>query len=165
MTNVDPVAYDESSLARNSAAFACSSGVPKRPNTDILSRRFGSEAAEPAGFAFAKRRAMGVAVAPGQIAFTRMLKGPYSCAATRVSASTPAFEAAYSAELHATNAAIEAVFTIAPPPASIMYGIACFIPSQTPRWLTATIRSKDSSVMLTRAGFGKLGDSPALLKI
>src|ERR1700737_5313008 len=140
MTNVAPVAYEASSLARNSAAFAISSGTAKRPNTPILSRRFGSDAAEPAGFAAAKRRAMGVAVAPGQIAFTRMLKGPYSCAATRVSASTPAFDAAYSAELHATNAAIDAVFTIDPPPASIMYGIACFIPTQSPRRLTAMIR-------------------------
>jgi hypothetical protein len=63
---------------------------------------------------------MGVAVAPGQIAFTRMLCGPYSSAATRVSPSTPAFEAAYSAEPHAMRAAMDAVLTIDPPPASIM---------------------------------------------
>jgi len=61
------------------------------------------------------------------------------------------------------SAAIEAMFTIDPPPASIMYGMACFIPSHTPRRFTAIMRSNASSGMSTSDRFGNPEESPALL--
>src|SRR5216683_4971420 len=65
--NGAPVANDESSLARNRAIFAISSGWPTRLRLEI--RCIAGPGASPPR----TRRTMGVSIAPGQIALTRML--------------------------------------------------------------------------------------------
>src|SRR5260370_41109802 len=70
--NGAPVANDESSLARNSAIFAISSGWPTRLRLEI--RCIAGPGASPPR----TRRTMGLSIAPGQIALTRMVERPYS---------------------------------------------------------------------------------------
>src|SRR5260370_36103314 len=104
MMNGAHVVNDESSLARNSAVFAISSACAIRPSTEIRLTARGA-----GGAPLRIRCAIGVSIAPGQIAFTRMLQRPYSSAATRVSAITPALAAQYAAPTRtATIPAIDA---------------------------------------------------------
>src|ERR1700722_3294717 len=115
--NGAPVANDDSSLARNRAIFAISSGLPIRPSVEmrLIAR---SDIVPPPWI----RETIGVSIAPGQIALTRMLCRPFSSAATFVIAITPALAAQYADELRKpTRPAIEAVLTIAPPPFLILW--------------------------------------------
>lgn len=63
---------------------------------------------------------------PGAIALTRMPNRPFSAAATRVRASTPAFAAEYAAPCSAvvSYAAIELMLTMAPDRWACMIGRA-----------------------------------------
>jgi hypothetical protein len=56
---------------------------------------------------------------------------------------------------------MEHVFTIEPPPAARMAGIAYFMPSHTPVWLTAMVPAHASSVSSTKPAM--LPTMPALL--
>ncbi len=82
-----------------------------------------------------------VSMKPGQRQFTRMPCRPYSADADFVSITTPAFAALYTEVGIPTSDAFspptEDQFTIVPPPASIMRGIPCFIPRNTPRRSTS----------------------------
>ena len=60
---------------------------------------------------------MGVSIEPGQTVFARRPRLPYSTASVRVKASTPPFDAPYAApQGMPRRPAVEATFTIAPPP-------------------------------------------------
>jgi len=102
--NGAPVTYDESSLARNSAAFAISSGSPLR-RRPLLSHTavFISVRATVAC-------SSGVSMIPGQMQFTRIFQGAYSRAATCVRLTTAALDAQYGANpTTASKAACDAV--------------------------------------------------------
>ncbi len=62
----------------------------------------------------------------------------------------------------ATTPAIEAVFTIAPPPCFSIWRISCFMQRKTPRRSTDMISSKASSGTSASGAVG--GRMPALLK-
>ena len=80
---------------------------------------------------------------PGQIALARMPCGPYSIAATLVTATTPAFAAEYTAvNGEPLSPPIDDQLTIAPPsPCSSMARMPCFIPYSTPRRSTFIVAS------------------------
>src|SRR5215469_10416782 len=90
--------YDESSEARNSAAFATSSASPHRPSGTVEEKKSSTladcsadmEARDP-------RFHIGVFVAPGATMLTRILRGARSAAIARAMATTPPFVAAYAA--------------------------------------------------------------------
>ena len=66
-TNVAPLTYDDSSLARKSAAFTISRGCARRPTGMCTSRRCAAAGSSPQ-----MRRSSGVSTVPGQSALTRM---------------------------------------------------------------------------------------------
>ena len=78
---------EESSLARNRAAFAISSGRPRRPIGVFCT------AQSSIGCASFNGAISGVSIHPGQIAFTRTLCGAPSSPNCLVSPSTPCFAA------------------------------------------------------------------------
>ena len=83
---------------------------------------------------------------PGQTALTRIPSVTWSTASARVSAITAPFDAQYAARLRRpTRPAIDATFTIAPPPRSRMPGIACLQHRNVPRAFTANTSSQTSS--------------------
>ena len=85
-----PVIQLARSDSRNITAYAMSSGVPRRPQRQrgaLGGRVLGGA---PAGL-------LGVRTVPGATVFTRMPALPSSSAAVRMSASIPAFAAAYDA--------------------------------------------------------------------
>ena len=67
---------------------------------------------------------------------------PWSTAIARVSEMTAPFDVAYAVSLLGRSAAIDAMFTIAPPPASIIAGIACLLARNTLSTLTRITRSQ-----------------------
>ena len=110
-----------------------------------------------------RRRVISVSIGEGQIAFTRTPASANSSAAVFVIPITACLLAPYGTMPGMPlSPATEAVFTIAPPPRSIIPGTTYFIPSQTPLRLTAITRSKSSS------GYSVSGATPpsmpALLK-
>src|SRR5215211_7430801 len=83
-----PVTNDDSSLARNTASAATSSGVPMRPTGSIC-----SICTRTSGDSPIDRSTMGVWITPGQMAFTRTLLVAYSSAAAFVSWIIPPLDA------------------------------------------------------------------------
>ena len=85
--NVEPVMYDESSVARNSAALAISSASPKRPIGTCTRRR--------CFFSSVSRKSMSSLVrsGPGHRALTRMPSRAWSTASSRVIDSTAPLDA------------------------------------------------------------------------
>src|SRR5438477_10045792 len=143
--NVDPFTYDDSSLARNNAAFAISSGRAKRPGGMCTSRRL-----RRAGSA-SSSCSSGVSTGPGQSAFARMFLRANSTAISRVIDSTPPLLAVYAicgaaAPITATN---DAVLMIDPPPARNSAGIAYLHPKKTPLRFTLIVRSQAASGVST----------------
>ena len=78
---------DESSLARNNAAFASSSACPSRPMGMCTNRRW-----RRAGSA-SSSASMGVSIGPGHRALHRMPRRAYSTAISRVIDSTAPLDA------------------------------------------------------------------------
>jgi hypothetical protein len=92
-------------------------------------------------------RCIPVSVGPGQTAFTRMPDVASSSATDRVRPRTACLLAVYGARSAApTRETAEPALMMDPPrPAASMTPAACFMFSQTPRTLTAMIRSKSST--------------------
>ncbi len=80
---------------------------------------------------------------PGQMQFTRMAFGPYSTAATRVIAMTPALAAEYTpVNGEPLSPPTEEKLMIVPrAPDSSSTRIPCLVPSSTPRRSTSMTRS------------------------
>src|ERR1700733_9894938 len=115
----EPVRNEESSLARNSATAAISSGVPSRP-IGYLAVVMASPAARSP---FPRARSMGsisgVYTVPGQMALTRTLRGARSTDMDRVRATTAPLDAQYEAKFAMpTTAATEPWLMIDPRPAA-----------------------------------------------
>jgi hypothetical protein len=89
---------------------------------------------------------VGVSIAPGQTALTRMPSWAYSIAAVRVRPMTPCLLALQGEAFgEPRSASVDATLTIAPPsPCARIAGISARIASQVPRSLMATIRSQTS---------------------
>ncbi len=84
------------------------------------------------GFCALAAATIGVSVQPGASVFTRMLFGPFSIEATRVSPCMACFEAAYAhIPPGPVKAATEAVLQMAPPPLRFIRGSSYFIPRKT----------------------------------
>src|SRR4051794_40290191 len=116
------VMYDDSSLARNSAAYATSRASAKRPNGRWTSRR-----AALAGSEANRSRNNGVSTGPGQRALTRTPWRANSTPISRDIARTPPLDAVYeichtAAPIVATN---DAVLITDPPPVSSRWGMPC----------------------------------------
>ena len=106
-------------------------------------------------------RVMGVSVAAGHIALTRISHDAYSMAALFVSPMTACLLAEYAAPCaRPRNPASDAVFTMAPEPCSAMTASSAWRPSHTPRTLTERTRSKSSSVV---SATERASPMPALL--
>ena len=111
---------------RNTTTFAMSSGWPRRFNgVCSIARASSPGTAHSGSVSF-------VAMDPGEIALTR-IDGAYSNAAVAVSATTPAFAAAYGASPAAGRTPlIDAVLTMLPPPLERISGAAALMPLNTP---------------------------------
>ena len=90
---IAPVTKEASSLPRNSATCAISSGVPSRPIGYLRTVSASLAARSPCPRASSSGYAMGVNTVPGQIAFTRMPRCARSTAIERVSEITAPLEA------------------------------------------------------------------------
>src|SRR5206468_1086657 len=117
--------FRAASLARNAVSWPMSSGVCSRPSgtprltTSRKTPRASRAAKSGVSSLIASARPSHARVhrKPGQIALTRISCGAYSRARLLVSEMTPALAAAYAGSLgEATSPAIEAMFTMAPPP-------------------------------------------------
>src|SRR5262249_36528963 len=86
--NVEPVTYDDSSLARKSAPFTSSRGLARRPVGQWIRRR-----SRAAGLSPKMLSKSGVSTGPGQSALTRMFSRANCTASSRVIESTAPFEA------------------------------------------------------------------------
>src|SRR5882724_10090777 len=86
-----PVIQDDASEARNRAAWATSSGVPRRRRGKLSA----TLACISAGMNFSS---FSLRTTEGAIAFTRIPKGPSSCAKWRINMSVAACAAPYAAE-------------------------------------------------------------------
>ena len=88
---------------------------------------------------------IGVSIEPGHTQLARMPSRAYSTAMTFVRASTPPLLAEYAAAHGCpASAAVDAVFTMAPPPASSRAGMAARQQAKVPVRLTASTRSQVS---------------------
>src|SRR6476619_4505273 len=128
--NVDAFTYDDSSLARKSAAFTISRGFAIRPIGTCTRRR----SAAP-GVSLQMRSRSGVSTGPGHSAFTRTPCRANWTPSSLLIARTAPFDAVYeicdvAAPTSATN---EATLMTDPPPRSSRYGIPCLQHRKTPR--------------------------------
>src|SRR5581483_8269160 len=88
--NVEPVTYDDSSEARNSAPLTTSRAFARRPVGQCRRRRSSAAGSSPK-----MRRRSGVSTGPGQSALTRTLSRANCTASSRVIDSTAPFDAVY----------------------------------------------------------------------
>src|SRR5712691_5970905 len=143
ITNSLPVTNDDSSEARYSTPYAISSVVATRPRGTYRSRSSrsaGLRAASPSC-------RMGVSTPPGCTELHRMLSRACWIAVTLVNKRTAPLDAIYAGGPMATRPEIDEMFTIEPPPARRMAGMACFVPKNTPLAFTAMMRSQSSSLV------------------
>jgi hypothetical protein len=151
-----PVTNRARSEQRNTTTSATSSGAPIRAS-GVFSRK----ASIRSGNIFSGSVSL-VSIIPGETAFTRTV-GAYSKAATAVSATIPALADAYGASpADGRVPEIDAVLTIAPPPASAISGAAARIPLNTPVRCTPTMSPHASGVYMCK---GPKNEVPALLNI
>ena len=99
-----------------------------------------------AGFWALFATTIGVSVQPGASALMRTLCAAFSMAATRVSPSTPCFDAAYAhIPPGPVSAATDAVLQMAPPPPCFISGSSYFMPRKTLLRLTRRTFSKSAA--------------------
>src|ERR1700743_2745330 len=92
---VDPVVKLDRSLAKNTAAFAISTGSAKRPSGMVDTRAARNSSIEELGSVCAARLSLpGVAVDPATRTLTRMLRSATSLAQARANERTAALDAA-----------------------------------------------------------------------
>src|SRR5258708_21282279 len=152
------VMKDAGSEHIDTRASAISAGVPKRP-IGWQPRTYLWTAGAPK-----IRLAIGVSIAEGHTVLTRIPLRAFSSAAVLVSPITPCLLALYAdAPAKPARPAIDAMFTIAPPPPSLsICRISYFRHSQTPLTLIFMVRSHSSShCRITGAHTPSI---PALLK-
>ena len=141
-TNADPFTNDDSSLARKSAAFTISRGLPSRPVGQCTCLRANAAGSSPK---IASRS--GVSTGPGQSAFTRTPSRANWTPSSLLIDSTAPFDAVYeicdvAAPRIATN---EATLITEPPPRSSRYGIPCLQQRKTPFVFTSCTRCHAST--------------------
>src|SRR5262252_5877611 len=90
---------------------------------------------------------MGVSTPPGCTELHRMWSRACRVAVILVNKRTAPLEAIYAGGPIATRPEIDEMFTIEPPPARRMAGMACFVPKNTPFAFTAMMRSQSASVV------------------
>src|ERR1700684_1791130 len=142
----EPVRNEESSLARNSATAALSSGVPSRPIGYLATVSASPPAMSPPPRAVSIGSISGVYTVPGQMALTRTPRGARSTDMDRVRATTAPLDAQYEAKFAMpTTAATEPVLKTGPRPAATIARAATWEHTKVPLALTAKHRSQSSS--------------------
>src|SRR5665213_1094261 len=157
--NVDAFTYDDSSLARKSAAFTISRGFAILPIGTWTRRR----SAAP-GVSLQMRSKSGVSTGPGHSALTRTPCRANCTPSSLLIESTAPFDAVYeicdvAAPTSATN---DATLITEPPPRSSKCGMPYLQQTNTPRVLTACTRSH-ASRPVSRIESSSAGEMPALL--
>src|SRR3984957_17467552 len=143
----EPVRKEESSLARNRATAAISSGVPSRPIGYLATVSASPAAMSPPPRAVSIGSISGVYTVPGQMALTRTPRGARSTDMDRVRATTAPLDAQYEAKFAMpTTAATEPWLMIDPLPAATIERAATWEHTKVPLALTAKHRSQSSSV-------------------
>src|SRR5216683_138784 len=139
-----------SSDARNTTAFAISSGVPNRPSGTMLLIIF--RRCSPVSEEASKALNPGVSIEPGLTAFTRMRRGLRSVVHVRANERTAALVALYTlfdgSPLLATT---DAQRTMEEP--SLSNGNAFCMVKSSPFTLTSNIEAKNSSVISPRGAY------------
>ena len=131
MTNSAPVTKLDSSEAKYKAPKAISIGSAIRPCGDIFFM-----AAAISGV-FNNSLVIGVNTPPGQMVLTRILSLASVTAKSLPNKHKPPLELEYAVPLPPTRPAIEAIFTMDPPPLFIKYGITVLQPKKGPVRLVA----------------------------
>src|ERR1022692_3670039 len=157
--NVAPFTYEDSSLARNSAALAISRAVARRPIGRWMRRR-----SYAAGLSEKRRMSKGVSTGPGHSALTRTPWRANCTASSRLIESTAPFDAVYPiCDVAApTNATNDATLMTEPPPRSSRCGSPYLQQRNTPLALTACTRSHASGSVV-KIESSSAGMIPALL--
>src|SRR5271170_7292295 len=141
-----PLTNSESSLARNSAIAAISSGRPARGHGWKAANSCVAVCSPPGMRLYVS----GVAISPGQMQLTRILSLASSIDAERVRLITPAFAAQYACKPGAPRSpAIEAVEMMEPPPDLRISGTACLMPRKTARSRIEKLRSQFSALVFS----------------
>src|SRR3984957_17849902 len=143
----EPVRKEESSLARNRATAAISSGVPSRPMGYLATVSASPAAMSPPPRAVSIGSISGVYTVPGQMTLTRTPRGARATDMDRVRATTAPLDAQYEAKFAMpTTAATDPWLMIDPAPAATIKRAATWEHTKVPLALTAKHRSQSSSV-------------------